>query len=223
MIADIVLSFYLGASQTRPSDLRIVQPGRANSATMHSVTWQAFAFRFEVYYGIRLTFVSPQHPWTQLALDYTHYKVYADTARVVKQDGIWHGERFSQIAPMRDRVQSIEMTHGLNMLGVSLLQQVTGPDGGAYIGGGPVVFIPHTESRADGVPYETGYAYGGTGFQVIAGAHGCPGGRPLFAEMKYSNGAPIVGVAQGQAQTAMQTVHELAGVQFGRCSRSATR
>jgi hypothetical protein len=223
MIGDIVLSFYLGASQTRPSDLRILQPSRANTATMHSVTWQGFPFRFEVYYGIRLSYVSPNHPWTQFVLDYTHYKVYADTTRVVEQDGIWHGERFAQVAPMRDRVQSIEMTHGLNMLGVSVLQQVTGSSGGLYVGGGPVMFIPHTESRTDGVPDETGYVYGGAGFQVMAGAQACTGERPVFAEMKYSNGAPIVGIAQGHAQTAIRTVHEIAGVQFRHCARSATR
>jgi hypothetical protein len=35
---DIMLSFYIGASQTAPSDLRVVQQSRANDATVHSVT-----------------------------------------------------------------------------------------------------------------------------------------------------------------------------------------
>jgi len=57
----------------------------------------------------------------------------------------------------------------------------------------------------------------------MAGVHGRTGNRPVFAEIKYSNGAPVVGIAQGQAKTAMRTTHEIAGVQFGHCSRSATR
>ena len=97
-MADIVLSFYIGASQTRPSDLRVSQPARGNNATVHSVTWLGYPFR----------------------------------------------------------VQSIEMTHGLNMLGLDVLQQISGvAGGGEYIGGGPVVFVPHTESRVDGVPFQT--------------------------------------------------------------------
>lgn len=186
---------------------------------MHGVTWRGYPFRFEIYYGIRLTYTPPYHPWTQVALDYTHYKVYAETNDRVLQDGTWHGEAFRETAPMRERVQSIEMTHGLNMLGLNVLQRVSGPQfSGAYIGAGPVVFLPHTESRIDGVPHTSGYDFGGTGFQFIGGAIGCLRSHRVFAEMKYSNGAPFVAIAQGRAQTALHTVHELAGVQFGHCS-----
>lgn len=218
VVADILLSFYIGASQTRPSDLRVVQQARGNDATIHSVTWHGYPFRFEIYYGIRFTYTPPYHPWTRFALDYTHYKVYAQADDTVLQEGIWHRVRFRETAPVRDRVQSIEMTHGLNMLALNVQQQVSGSRvSGAYIGAGPVIFVPHTESRIDGMPHTSGYEFGGTGFQVLAGASGCASSHRLFAEMKYSNGAPFVPIAQGRAQTALHTVHELAGVQFGHC------
>lgn len=219
MLADIVLSFYIGASQTKPSDLHVSQRPRGNDATMHDVTWRGYPFRFEIYYGVRLTYTPPFHPWTQIALDYTHYKVYAETNAQVLQDGTWHGSSFSTAAPMRERVQSIEMTHGLNMLGVSVLQHL-GASGtsGVYVGGGPVVFFPHTESRVDSVPHETGYDLRGSGFQAVIGARGCAGTRELFSELKYSRGATTVGIAQGQAQTRLDTVHELAGIDFHRCA-----
>ena len=183
MLADVLLSFYIGASQTQPSDLRVQQPAHRNDVTVHSVTWRGYPFRFEIYYGIRLAYTPPYHPWTQLVLDYTHYKVYAETDDTV--------------------LQSIEMTHGLNMLAVNVLQRVVG---GA-----------NTSADIDGAAHTSGYDFGGTGFQVIAGANGCAGSHQLFAEMKYSNGTPLVAIAQGRAQTALHTVHELAGVQFGHC------
>jgi hypothetical protein len=217
-LADIVLSFYIGASQTRPSPLHVVQPPRANDATMDRVTWYGYPFRFEIYYGIRLTYAPPNNPAMRFALDYTHMKVYADTDAVVTQTGTWHGTPLRASAPLRDRVQSIEMTHGLNMLGFSVLQRLAGSGSEAfYAGGGPVIFIPHTESRIDSAAFDSGYRYGGSGFQVLAGAQGCMRGHQVFAETKYANGAPIVRIAQGWAQTGLHAVHELAGVQFGHC------
>jgi hypothetical protein len=131
---------------------------------------------------------------------------------------MWHGTTLHKDEPMRDRVQSFEMTHGMNMLGISALLQVSGrAGGGVYIGGGPVLFVPHTESRVDGVPLSTGYQYGGTGFQVLGGIRGCIDGRPLFGEMKYSRGTPSVSIAHGHAETVVRTVHELTGVAFTHC------
>lgn len=218
LLADIVLSFYLGASQTRPSDLHVVQQSRDNDATIHSVTWHGYSFRFEIYYGIRLTYIPPYHPWTRLTLDYTHFKVYAETDSAAVQDGIWHGQAFHEDVPMRERVQSIEITHGLNVLALNAIQQLSGPGGtGAYIGAGPVMFVPHAESRVDGQALTTGYEYGGSGFQILAGARGCAGAHPIFAEVKHTRGDPVVRIAEGKAQTVLDTIHELVGIDFHRC------
>lgn len=218
MLADVVLSFYLGASQTRPSDLHVVQPALGNDATMRSVTWHGYPFRFEIYYGIRLAYTPPYHPFTAIALDYTHFKVYAETDDTIVQNGVWHGQAFHEVAPMRERVQSIEMTHGLNMLGLNVAQQVSGSaGGGVYIGAGPVMFVPHTESRVDGLPLTSTYEYGGTGFQILGGVRGCFGIRPVYAEVKHTHGNPVVSIAQGHAQTVVDTLHELAGIGFYRC------
>jgi hypothetical protein len=185
---------------------------------MHDVTWRGYPFRFEVYYGIRLTYTPPHYPFTSIALDFTHAKVYAEADNTIQQDGTWHAETFHDVAPMRERVQSFEMTHGMNMLGLNVLQQVSGKTGGgAYAGGGPVLYIPHTESRVDGAPLTSGYEFGGVGYQVVGGVRGCIGGRPLFGELKYSRGTPSVSIAQGNADTVARTVHELTGIGFRRC------
>jgi hypothetical protein len=220
LVGDIVLSFYLGASQTAPSNLHVVQAARGNDATMHSVTWRGYPFRFEIYYGLRLTYTPPHYPFTSVALDYTHAKIYAETDDRVAQTGTWNGAALDDNVPMSERVQSFEMTHGMNMLGISVLEQVAGnAGGGAYVGGGPVMFVPHTESRVDGAPLTSGYEYGGLGFQVLGGVRGCIGNRPVFSEIKYSRGTPVVSIAQGRADAVVRTVHELAGLGFGHCPR----
>ena len=218
--SDIVFSIYLGASQTKPSDLRVVQDSRGNDATMHNVPWQGYPFRFEPYYGLRLTYNPPGHPWTRVAIDFTHYKIYGRTEDSVTQDGRWHGDALSDVGPMRERVQSFEMTHGLNMLGVSVLQNVTPSIKGVYVGGGPVLYFPHSENRVDALPDGDRYNFGGFGFQLHAGARTCAGSRGIYGELKYNEGHPTVSIAQGYAQTTVQTIHELAGFDFGPCRSS---
>jgi hypothetical protein len=82
-----------------------------------------------------------------------------------------------------------------------------------------VIYLPHTENRVDQASGGNGYEYGGGGFQLLAGVRGCAGSVPLFAEIKYSEGAPSVTIAQGRAQTRVDAVHELAGIDLGRCER----
>jgi hypothetical protein len=216
--ADIAIGFYLGASQTRASDLHVVQPDRGNDATMRKLPWPGYSFRFEPYYGFRLTYTDATHPQTKFVLDFTHYKIYGKTEDVIDQDGTWHGTAFRATAPASARVQSFEMTHGLNMLGVSVLQQLSGSSEGPYIGGGPVIYVPHSENRVDGIAGGDRFDFGGFGFQLHAGVRECVGDRPLFLELKYNEGKPTVTVAEGWAQTTLSTVHELAGLEFDRCA-----
>jgi hypothetical protein len=219
LLADITLSIYFGVSHTHASDLRVTQQARGNDATLHDVAWRDYPGRAPIYYGVRLTYSPPNHPWTRIAIDYTHLKIYAQTAEVVRQEGTWHGAPFSQLAPMQQRVQSFEITHGLNLLGIALLQNVSGPSqSGAYIGGGPVIYLPHSENRVDGVAGGDGYEYGGGGFEAVAGIRGCMGAEPLFAEAKFSHGTPYVSIAQGRARTRVDAVHVVAGIDVRRCT-----
>lgn len=219
-LADITLSIYFGASQTRPSDLHVVQAARGNDATIHSVVWRGYSLRAPIYYGVRVTYSSPNQPWTRIALDFTHLKVYADGDERALQSGTWHGGAISEVAPIQDRVQHFEITHGVNLLGIAVLAQVSGPAGGGlYVGAGPVIYLPHSENRVDGLPAGDGYEYGGGGFQVLVGAGGCSGATPVYGEVKYSHGDPVVSIADGRAQTRVDAFHELLGIGFRKCAR----
>ena len=84
-------------------------------------------------------------------------------------------------------------------------------------------FYIGAESRVDGVPFQSGYRYGGAGFQLVACARGCVSSRSLFTEVKYSNGAPVVQIGHGEAQTGIHTVQELAGVDLFRFGKGVAR
>lgn len=218
--ARLAISIYLGGSQTAPSNLRVVQPSRGNDATLRRVPWLAYPFRFEPYYGIRLTWIPPGHAWARLALDYTHYKTYANTTNEVEQSGTWHGAPFQTTGPMNERVQSFEMTHGLNMAGLTIVHVFSAGDNGVYAGIGPVIYVPHSENTVDGSRVNAHFNFGGFGFQVVGGASTCIGNSQVFVELKYNDGHPQVSIADGYAQTPVHTVHELAGVTLGgRCRR----
>jgi hypothetical protein len=216
--AEIRIAFYLGASQTKPSDLHVRQADRNNDATFHRVRWLAYAFRFSPYYGLRMIYTPPGHPMTRFALDFTHYKIYGQTEDVVTETGTWHGTAFEDAAPMRRRVQSFEITHGLNMLGLMAMQQLSSSPDGLYIGVGPVTYVPHSENRVDGIAGGDRYEFGGGfGVQTALGAQSCVANRRVFAEGKYDTGGVRVSIADGHAETAVHTAHELVGVRFGPC------
>ena len=218
-VSAITLTFYLGASQAAPSDLRVRQSDAGNDAVMHEVPWQAFPFRFSPYYGIRLTYEPPGSSRLALMLDYTHFKVYAPTNDDVRQTGQWHGAPIDETAPMKSRVQSFEITHGANMLGLTATERFSAATGGVYAGVGPVLMVPHSESRVDGKPGGNVLEFGGAGWQVAGGAQQCVGVKRVRAELKYSDSGARTTIADGYATTNLRTVHELAGFDFGHCSR----
>lgn len=188
------LAIAIGLSFTRPSDLSIDQPADGNHAVFHNVRWAGQSFVSPLYYVVRIGKGDVQ-------LDYTHYKIVAEAQERVPVSGTWHGLPVDETAPVGDRVQHFEVTHGVNSFAlVALLHDPA--HRGAYVGAGPVIFIPHAESIVDGRRNEWGYAPGGHGFELLAGA-----GTPApFADVKYIAGSIRVGVANGTAATALSTV-----------------
>jgi hypothetical protein len=62
--------------------------------------------------------------------------------------------------------------------------------------------VPHAESIVDGRKGDWGYARGGGGFEVLAGA----GSPAPFADVKVIAGSIRVGIANGTAATKLSTV-----------------
>jgi lipid A oxidase len=217
--AENVFAMYGGTSFTRDSDLRIKQSG-GTSLHLRDVHWDADPFKAAPYYGLRYTRFLEQHPAWGIALDYTHYKMYAKTGRIIAADGTWQGERIYGSAPMDRYVQHFELSHGVNMLslngiyrwqGLGLLQGRLQP----YVGAGLVHYWPHSENTVNNLSHETGYQASGFGYQLLGGVQYQIGERwGLFAEIKFNSGTAKVDIAGGDAQTSLRTFHALGGLQY---------
>jgi hypothetical protein len=184
----------IGLSFTRPSDLTIDQPATANHAVFHAVRWAGQSFVSPLYYVVRFGKGA-------VLVDFTHYKIIAETRERVPVTGTWHGRPIDETAPIEDRVQHFEISHGVNS--IALIGIAHDPTRrGFYVGAGPMIFLPHAESTVDGRVGGWGYAPAGQGFEVLSGV-----GMPApFAEVKYDVGSIRVGVAGGTAATNLSTL-----------------
>ncbi len=220
--AEVSISVYSGTSDTATSDLRIREPSSDSDATFHGVRWQARPFEDSPYYGIRLAYFQTNSSRIGASLDFTHYKIYAETERTLALDGRWDGVTVKGIGPMYLRVQHFEVSHGLNLAALNMIYRwPLGPAAAlpesrwqAYVGAGLVAYVPHAEATINGNFTSAGYQLGGFGYQVLAGLQ-CRVSRrmSLFAELKQDGGGLNMDF-QGdtRARTGVRTFHALGGV-----------
>jgi lipid A oxidase len=217
--AENIFSIYGGSSFTRDSDLRISQRG-GTGLGLRDVRWDADPFKPAPYYGLRYTHFLERHPAWGIAFDYTHYKMLAQTDRMLAVDGSWQGAGVNGQARMDQYVQHFDLSHGVNMLSLNgiyrwqnpgLLQGRLQP----YVGVGIVHYRPHSENTVNGLAHETGYDASGFGYQLMGGAQYQIGDRwGLFGELKFNSGTARVGIAGGDAETSLRTFHALGGLQY---------
>ena len=220
--AELVVSIYTGTSHTWDSDLRIRQTGSASDATFQNVHWEAHPFRTAPYYGIRISYFPPGIARLGGTLDYTHYKMYADTNRTVWVRGTWNGSPINQSALMSTRIQNFEISHGVNLTSANL--QYRWPSafehgGGvsrweAHAGAGVVGYLPHAEGSINGVPSNANYPFAGFGGQVFAGAEYRLYRRVgLLVETKFDAGHLDMGLNPStRAETDVRTLHIIGGL-----------
>ncbi|MDQ3816784.1 MAG: hypothetical protein M3362_03705 [Acidobacteriota bacterium] len=222
--AQTYISVYTGTSYTQSSDLRIHQQSTNTDATFRGVSWRARPFHQSPYYGIRFSRFFERSRHLGLSFDYTHYKIYARTDRTVSVGGLWNGATVNETARLDKRVQDFNISHGVNMGGVNLLYRWTKkgnasfPEGRVqpYAGGGPVYYVPHSESTIDNRTTGGRYQGSGFGFQLLGGLQYALTRRvSLFAEAKFNAGHATVDTAdQGRADTRLRTFHALTGFSF---------
>jgi opacity protein-like surface antigen len=220
-LAENVFSVYTGSSNTRDSDLQIRQGGFGTDLAVRDVQWDAKPFNNGApYYGLRFTHFFEQQPNWGIALDYTHYKMFAKTDRVVAVDGTWRGAALSGSASMNQYVQHFEISHGVNMLslnGIYRWLNMSWLDGRLqpYAGAGLAYYRPHSENTVGNQSHETGYEPSGFGAQLLAGLQYRLNERwGIFAEVKYNHGTATVDIADGEAETRLRTFHGLIGFNY---------
>ena len=221
--AQTSVSVYTGTSFTRRSDLRVRQPATNSDATFRGVSWAARPFSQAPYYGYRLTHYFGAGR-LGFSLDYTHYKIYARTGRVVPVSGVWGGAAVNESARMDERVQDFNISHGVNMATGNVLYRWKGrpdakfPEGRLqpYVGAGAGLYIPHSESTINNRATRGRYQTSGLGPQVLGGLqYGLSRRVGAFVEAKFNAGTAKVDTAgRGRAQTGLRTLHTLAGLSF---------
>lgn len=213
-------SVYTGSSFTRNSDLHVSQPGRGTDLSLRDVEWSADPFKAAPYYGLRLTHFYERTPNWGVALDYTHYKMYARTDRIVQATGTWKGAAVNAGVAMEQYVQHFEISHGVNVLSVNGIYRWLSPAlaGGRlqpYAGAGLAYYRPHSENTVDNSGHETGYEASGFGYQLLGGLHYQATQRiGAFIETKFNSGTAKVGIADGEAKTRLRTFHAIAGISY---------
>jgi hypothetical protein len=219
--AEVTLAVYTGTSRTHSSDMRIQQPATGTNAEFHGVTWDARPFHPAPYYGIRLTWFPSRIARLGGGIDFTHYKMYADTNRMIEVRGAWNGVPINAVVPMRSLVNSFEISHGVNLTSLNIVyrwaaDRKTGRPylWQPYVGAGVAMYLPHAEGTINGVGASANYRRAGEGYQLFAGAEYRPLSHlGIFADTKFDNGSLDIDLAPGiRAQTRTRTFHALAGL-----------
>ena len=213
--AETVAQVYTGSSSTRDSDLRIIQRGAGTDITLHDVDWNGKPFKTAPYYGLRLARFPDQYSHWGIGIEYTHYKMYADTGRVTNATGVWKGAAVSTAVPMDQYVQHFEVSHGMNMISfVGMYRWASATDRlQPYAGAGLAYYMPHSENTIDNRAHETGYESSGGGYQVLGGVqYKLTPKTALFTEAKFNSGTLKVDIADGRAETPVRTWHIVAGL-----------
>lgn len=191
--AEWVLTVYTGVSHTFASDLRIRQPG--SDATFDAVSWAPHPFTDGApYYGVRISYFPHWSSHTGMMIDFTHYKMYAETADPVHVHGIWDGSPVNETAVLGSRVQHLQISHGVNLTSLSgeyrwnpVFAQGTWQ---MHAGAGLLVYLPHAEGMINGTGVSKSYQYGGFGGQIFGGTeYGITRHLGLVVEGKFDAGS----------------------------------
>jgi lipid A oxidase len=217
--AETDLSLYVGKSFTNDSDLRLRQSS-GTDLTFHGVSWSDHSFEMPIYYGFRVThFFGHRSDWG-IAVDFFHYKVFADTNATLAVTGTRGGAPVSGPERLGDTVQRFDITHGVNYLTLNAIHRWRLRSGGPrsprgrlqpYVGAGVGAVIPHVEARIGGV-FKDGYQLRGPGYQLLAGANYALSSHwSLFGEYKYTHTTLAVDVPGGGARTTLDSHHLVLG------------
>lgn len=219
--AEPFLDLYGGRSDTRPADLRIRQPAHGRDVRVAEVPFDDESFESPVYYGVRAGVFPARAPWLGVAVEFVHFKLFADPGAVRPVSGQAAGAPLSGSAPVGSVVQAFGISHGVNYLTVDLLfrRPVLRPAGRgaagrvelhAGLGAGPVV--AHPENTVFGERNDERYELAGAGVQLLAGARLRLARRAgLLVEYKFTAADLEVGVAGGEARLRERTHHLVAG------------
>lgn len=215
------LHFYTGLGLTEDSDLRIRRPGDDVDLVFRRVSWEDYSLSSPSipYIGVRAGRYLRHRPWLGVAIDVFHFKVFAETDRVVQASGAFGPLRIAGGVRMDQIVQNYDVANGVNMYLLTALARLRRglserhPDGRwrpyAGLGLGPTVLYTHSTVLGE---RRSGYELGRLGAQLLAGVELQVGRRwDLFAEVKRSWTEANGSIRDGDSETTLESNHLVLG------------
>jgi len=219
--AERIVAVYIGISHTFASDLRVRQPASGSDVTFESVSWAPHPLtQGAPYYGLRFSYFPARAPHTGAAVDFTHYKMYAETAHIVRVRGTWNGVHVDDLSQLSARLQHLEVSHGVNLTSINAQFRwspaLAKGIWARHIGAGLLVYSPHAEGAVGNTAVSGGYQYGGFGGQVFGGAeYGLSSRFGLLIEGKFDIGRLELDLEpRTRIETSVRTLHLIGGVGF---------
>ena len=223
--AEMFVDLYTGNSFTLDGDIRVKQPALGNDFTLESVSFpDSHSFSGAPYYGLRLGYFFEQYPWLGTAIEYFHFKMFADTSGNKRLTGTRDGSSVDTSVPVGSVIQQFQITHGVNYLMLDALLRYPllkdperFPKGRVQLYGGAGVgpVITHAEDVIDNVPNDARYEVAGAGVQGFVGV------RALlfkyvgaFVEYKFTHSSLNVSAGYGRAYVGENTHHIVGGLTF---------
>jgi lipid A oxidase len=220
--AEAFIDLYVGKSFTQPSDLKIRQPSRQSDFTFSGVSFDDRSFENPLYYGGRAGYFFEAVPWFGLAMEFFHFKMFAETSDSRRIDGVVGNVPVGGKVPVDTQVQRFDISHGVNYWTLDAIFRYKlvddpqqSPSGRvqlyAGVGLGPV--LTHAKNTVGTVKGNAGYEIAGLGVQGFVGVRGLVWKYfGLFAEYKLTHANLNVGVASGRGRLDELSHHIVGGL-----------
>ena len=214
----------LGLSRDSDLDIRQTDPGGNTNLTFFDVSWEDNSLRGPSarYTTVRLGHFLKDKPWLGIAVEFMHFKVFAEVERPLRVQGTNQGTPIPSgtVQPMSVIVERYIIGNGVNFIPVSFLARKRVkrsdefPHGRLqpYAGFGLGPTLLYTQSTVNGKRRSGPYELGNLGIQALGGLQfHVSRSWDLFAEYKYSFTQANGSVDDGSSRTDLHTNHFTAG------------
>lgn len=214
------LAAFTGVGVTGDSNLEIREPERGTGLLFRDVSFddKSLSFDSAPYYGWRVTRLSTARPWLAFAFEALHFKIFAETDRVVETEGTFRGESVEGPIRMDSFLQQYDVANGVNLLmleGILRRADLVGGRLELYTGLGAGPTVPYTRVTLGGSGGSGHYELSNLGGQLFAGGAWRLGRRwDLFAEAKLTRTTVDGTFDGGESEVGLTTRHAVAGLAY---------
>jgi hypothetical protein len=207
-----------GLGLTDDSRLRITRSGTngPTDLTFSHVRWDDHSLEGPSarYMDVRFGIFFARRPWLGVAVDFLHYKVFADVDRSIPVHGTLDGVTLDTVQPMRPIVQRYNVSNGVNLIPLSVFGRLRFDDGRVQpflgLGVGPTLLF--TSSAVENNWRKGPYEWGHLAFLAQAGVRVRLGPRwGVLAEYKRSYTEANGSVHHGSSRTILRSDHFVVG------------